>query len=899
MTIKNNEELGASIQTLEKNSPHTPMMAQYFAIKKEHRDCLLFYRMGDFYELFFEDAVKASAALDIVLTKRGKHIGSDIPMCGVPVQAADTYISRLIRSGYRVAICEQVEDPSEAKRRGSKSVVAREVVRVVTPGTLTEDTLLERGRNNYLAAIGRAQKEIGVAWIDISTGEFFCQGVNQGELFSILARVDPREILVSESMLREPLGLKIQREFGDLVTFLVDSQFDSTAARGRLESVFAVASLDAFGAFTRAEVSAAGALLDYIDLTQKGLRPRLDGLEKILDGEVMEIDLATRRNLEITRTLSGEFKGSLNTVIDVTTTGAGKRLLTTWLSAPLTDIEKISHRHDSIEWQIRASLCRGVIRTHLRQVPDISRSLARLTLDRGGPRDLAVIRDGLKQGALISDVMRAAFDSDPAPELLKKQVQGFSNFGHLIDLLDAALDDNLPLKARDGGFIAKGFSQDLDELVGMRDLGRDHIMKMQLEYARRTGVPSLKIKHNNVLGYFIELTAAASEKIPHQEKEKFIHRQTLVNAVRYTTLELTDLESRISRAAAEALALEQGLFQGLIDKINEFADDISGAADGLAHIDVISALSELAVTKNFCRPILEESSVFDIKGGWHPVVEAVLAREADCNFIPNDCSLNPDGRLWLLTGPNMAGKSTFLRQNAIIAILAQAGSFVPAAHARIGIVDRLFSRVGASDDLARGRSTFMNEMVETAAILNRATERSLIILDEIGRGTATFDGLSIAWSVLEYIHEVNKCRALFATHFHELTILSESLPYLKCHTMRVKEWRGDVVFLHEVIKGAADRSYGIHVGTLAGLPSPVIKRAKEVLNNLESEKNAGRTGAMVNNLPLFRHRDEADENVHKHQLKLANLFRDTNPDSMTPREALEFVYRLKELVTDF
>jgi len=876
----------------------TPMMAQYLAIKEAHPDCLLFYRMGDFYELFFEDAVAASAALDITLTKRGKHDGADIPMCGVPVHAADSYLSRLIRKGFRVAVCEQTENPAEAKKRGSKSVVARDVIRIVTPGTLTEDALLDAARNNFLAALGDAQGALGLAWLDISTGAFFVQTVSAATLPAALARVEPGELLVPERILRDESLFEILGEARDILAPLPSSRFDSEAARRRLEAAYEVAALDAFGAFSRAEIAAAGALLDYVELTQKGRLPRLDAPRRLGDGAVMEIDAATRRNLEISRTLSGDRQGSLLSVIDRTVTGAGGRLLAGWLAAPLTGLGDIAGRHDAVGWLYESATCRDDLRGYLRECPDVERALSRLMLDRGGPRDLAAIRDGLRQGALIRDRLQADSAASPLPELLSGEVSGLGHFETLCDRFDRALADTLPVNARDGGFIAEGYSEELDELIALRDFSRKLIMGLQSDYAAATGIASLKVRHNNVLGYFIEVTAANADKMPSGEDSDFIHRQTLASAVRYTTVELGDLEGRISRAADQALALEQKLFTDLAGEIKDRAGDIARAATALATIDVTAALAALAAARRYVRPAMEDGAAFAIAGGRHPVVEAALDSSADAAFVPNDCDLDPARRLWLLTGPNMAGKSTFLRQNALIAILAQAGSFVPAEEARIGVIDRLFSRVGAADDLARGRSTFMVEMVETAAILNQATERSLIILDEIGRGTATFDGLSIAWAALEHIHDVNKCRALFATHYHELTALAARLPSLECHTMRVKEWREDVVFLHEVAAGSADRSYGIHVGRLAGLPPAVIGRAEEVLAALESGEQGGAVSRLADDLPLFNAtaaRGKGKQESQK-ESEIEAALKAADPDAMTPREALEFLYRLRGML---
>jgi len=868
------------------------MMTQYLAIKRDHPDCLLFYRMGDFYELFFDDARDAAAALDIALTHRGRHDGADIPMCGVPVHAAEMYLSRLIRRGFRVAVCEQTEDPAEAKKRGSKSVVAREVIRLVTPGTLTEDALLDARRHNYLAALAEAGGTLALAWVDVSTGAFLVQSASEAGLAAALARVEPGELLVSEKLLQRPSLFDLFADWKDRIA-PQHARIDSETAKRRLERLFGVAALEAFGAFERAEIAACGALVDYIELTQKGRLPRLARPQRLGVGAVLEIDTATRRNLELTRTLAGERAGSLLAVIDRTVTGAGARLLAERLAAPLTDPDSIVRRHDTVQLFVDdVALC-AAVRETLSGAPDMERALSRLTLGRGGPRDLAAVREGLHRAGVLGDSLRAR------AALPAEVADATAALGHhevLVERLQRALAPELPALTRDGGVIAAGYHAALDEQRSLRDDSRRLIVNLQAKYAGETGIASLKVRHNNVLGYYIEVTPANAGKIPTGTGARFIHRQTLASAVRYATVELGELEGRIVRAADRALAIELELFADLVGEVAARTDGIARAARALAALDVSTALARLAVERRYVRPRIDASLAFEIEGGRHPVVEAALEAAHRPAFVPNGCTLGPDNRLWLLTGPNMAGKSTFLRQNALIAILAQTGAFVPAESAHIGAVDRLFSRVGAADDLARGRSTFMVEMVETAAILNQATERSLVILDEIGRGTATFDGLSIAWATLEHLHGVNRCRALFATHYHELTALAARLDSLACHTMRVKEWQGDVVFLHEVMPGAADRSYGIHVGQLAGLPAAVIARAEEVLAALEKGEQGGAVARLADDLPLFRAAAPSSPAPRRGGPSPVEAALDgINPDEMSPKEALEALYRLKGL----
>ena len=871
----------------------TPMMEQYLSIKGANPDCLLFYRMGDFYELFFDDAVQAAAALDITLTKRGHHDGQDIPMCGVPVHAAETYLSRLIRKGFRVAVCEQTEDPAEAKKRGAKSVVARDVVRVVTPGTLTEDTLLDARSNNYLAALAMAGGGLALAWLDVSTGDFRVQSVDEGSVAAVLSRVQPGELLVPKRMTEKRDLFDLFADWRDELAIQADSLFDSVNAEKRLKEQYGVAALDAFGDYERAELSAAGALLDYVRLTQVGKAPRLSPPRKLSAGAVLEIDQATRRNLELTRTLGGDRAGSLLDVIDRTVTGGGARLLANRLSAPLTDRREIEARYDAVGFFLEQAGLRGDLRDALRGAPDLERALSRITVGRGGPRDLAAVRDGLTLTAGIRALLERA---GPLPALLAQGERDLGVHDVLVDRLTRALADELPLITRDGGFIRSGYAPHLDEVRNLRDHSRKLIAGLEGRYRQETGIETLKIKHNNVLGYFIEISARHAARMG----DAFIHRQTMSNAMRYSSPELGDLARAISEAGDKAQALEQELFDDLIGEVTARVAEIALAAAALAGMDWAAALADLAEERRYSRPKITDDLSFRITGGRHPVVEAALSRGGEQPFVANDCDLSRDRHLWLLTGPNMAGKSTFLRQNALIAVLAQSGSFVPAEEAEIGVVDRLFSRVGASDDLARGRSTFMVEMVETATILNQATERSLVILDEIGRGTATFDGLSIAWACVEHLHDAAKSRALFATHYHELTALAERLPALAPHCMRVKEWRGEVVFLHEVAAGAADRSYGIHVARLAGLPAAVVARAEEVLHTLERGEQSGAVTRLIDDLPLFQAAAQpkpaaaAPPAPHPALEVLAGM----DPDDMSPREALDALYRLSRLIKD-
>ncbi|WP_436398384.1 DNA mismatch repair protein MutS [Roseobacter sp. S98] len=871
----------------------TPMMAQYLEIKAGYPDALLFYRMGDFYEMFFDDAVAAAEALDIALTKRGKHDGADIPMCGVPVHSAEGYLLTLIRKGFRVAVCEQLESPAEAKKRGSKSVVKRDVVRLVTPGTLTEESLLEARRHNYLAAYSEVRDTQALAWVDISTGSFHVMPLDALRLGPELARLAPSELIVAET--REEDLRETAAEFGIALTGLARSAFDSTGGEKSVCDLFGVETLDGFGTFTRAEVSAMGALIQYLDITQKGQLPLLRPPQKEAVAGSVQIDAATRRNLELTHALSGGRAGSLLSVVDRTLTAGGARLLEQRLSSPSCDHQTIQQRLEAVAYLHEQSVVRDDLRNLLRRIPDLDRALSRLALDRGGPRDLAAIRNGLT----VAETLQHRLAEADTPELIGQNLRDLTGHADLIEKLDAALIAEPPLLARDGGFIAPGHDDGLDEARKLRDEGRSVIAGMQQQYVSDTGISSLKIKHNNVLGYFVETPSTHADRMLNAPlSETFIHRQTTANQVRFTTVELSGMETKIINAGARALEIEKRLFEVLRSHILDAAARISQTAGAVSEIDIAAGLAELAISDNWVRPVVDKTRAFAISGGRHPVVETALRQQSGAPFIANDCDLSADGgdaNIWLLTGPNMAGKSTFLRQNALIAILAQMGSFVPATAAHIGIVSQLFSRVGASDDLARGRSTFMVEMVETAAILNQADDRALVILDEIGRGTATYDGLSIAWATLEHLHDVNRSRALFATHYHEMTALSGKLDGVENATVAVKEWEGEVIFLHEVRQGAADRSYGVQVAQLAGLPAPVIARARVVLDALEKgEREGGATQkTLIDDLPLFSAAAPPPAPAPRTSA-VEDALQEIHPDELTPREALDLLYKLKE-----
>jgi DNA mismatch repair protein MutS len=862
----------------------TPMMAQYLALKAEAQDCLLFYRMGDFFELFFDDAKAAAATLDIALTSRGEHGGVPIPMCGVPVHSSESYLARLIKGGHRVAIAEQTETPAEAKARGSKSLVARAIVRYVTAGTLTEETLLDSRRDNMLVALaqvgGEETGEFGLAAADISTGRFETLTLRGSDLAAELARLRPSEIVLPDGL---ELGLPESHPFDR-------AAFSSNRAETVLKRVFGVATLDGFGQFGRAELAAMGGLLSYLDHAGKGTLPFLAPPLRKTSGAHVAIDAATRESLEITATTGGTRQGSLLGAVDRSVTGAGARLLAQDLSAPLMDQQAIEARLGLVQLFHDDSTLRDQLRVALRALPDIGRALGRLAIGRGSPRDLGQLRDGLGEARMLRERLGRLPDQ---PLLLTQLLPALDGHGALVDSLARALVPSPPTETASGGYIADGYDPALDELRQLAGDGRRAIAALEAKYREQTGINALKIRHNGVLGYHVEVPARAADPLM-QPDSGFTHRQTLAGVVRFNSIDLHEQAGRVAQAGAHALVAEAAHLEELIEATLSRKAEIARAADALARLDVAAALAERAAEGGWQRPhfVADDGPCLDIVGGRHPVVEDALRKEGQ-PFVANDCRLGPDDRLWLVTGPNMGGKSTFLRQNAIIVILAQAGGYVPAASATLTLVDRLFSRVGASDNLAKGRSTFMVEMVETAAILAQATERSVVILDEVGRGTSTYDGLALAWAVVEAVHEVNRCRCLFATHYHELTRLAETLSSLSLHHVRAREWKGDLVLLHELAQGPADRSYGLAVARLAGLPPSVLKRAKDVLSRLEAGKaKTGGIAAGLDDLPLFAaSAAPVEEKVDPIRAALSAI----DADALSPRDALDQLYRLKQL----
>lgn len=861
---------------------HTPMMQQYLAIKDAHPDFLLFYRMGDFFELFGDDAQTASKILDITLTQRRSSKDEEgTPMCGVPHHAAEAYIAKLIAAGHKVALCEQTETPEEAKARGgAKALVKREVTRLFTSGTLTEDHLLPATAHQYLAAVAEKQGNLGLAWLDLSTGDIGTTTTTRQDLAGELARLMPGEIVLTG---------KLMDALPDLLTpyRLTEHSgvFSPRSAEAALKEAYAVAALDAFG-LSAVQTLALGGVIGYAQLTQLGKLPTLQPPTVHHTQTVMHIDAASRQHLELTQTLQGESKGSLLQAIDCTVSAAGGRLLRDWLTAPLIDLESLHARQHAVQTLYDQQTVRATIRNLLKHTADMGRALSRITLDRGGPRDLNAIRQSLLQAPHLQQALNGLSTTTPQPLLSEtlRQLTGLDEV--LTTLQDALQEENLPLLARDGGFVADGYDNHLDHHRQLAANGTQMLHKLEQNVAKNTEIPSLKIKYNKVWGYFFEITHTHKNKVP----ENFIHRQTTTGSGRYTTEELMTLERDLSAAESSALRREQIIFKDLVQLIHAHAPALRRAAEALATLDVLTSLAELAQRQGYVCPTLDDSTTFAITAGRHPVVERTVE-----SFVANDSNLT-DGQLWLLTGPNMAGKSTYLRQNALIAILAQMGSFVPAQSAHIGLVDKIFTRIGAADDLSRGQSTFMVEMVETATILRGATANSLVILDEIGRGTATYDGLAIAWACVEHLSKVSRCRGLFATHYHELTALADQLENVHTHHVVVKEWKGDVVFLHEVAAGCAPRSYGIHVAKLAGLPAPVVARAQDILQGLEKAAH-GKKAANAADLPLFTAPSSTttapQPTPEPEAAEMANRLLTIDLDELSPREAQNLLYDLR------
>ncbi len=858
----------------------TPMMQRYEEVKKENPGSLLLFRMGDFYELFNEDAQVASKVLGLTLTSRDKNSPNPVPMAGFPYHSLDGYLQKLIQAGHRAAICDQVEDPKKAK-----GLVKREVTQVITPGTLTDESLLDPRESNYLTSIHITKKGIGLSWLELSEGKFLTTETTHELLFDELARLKPAECLISDNAMTPEMEEELGWFRGMMVSKLPAWYFAEKECQEQLLSHFQIKTLEGFDLEPdSASVVSAGALLSYVNETQKSALGHISRLEVYRQGNNLVIDEATRRSLELTQTLrDGSREGSLLSVLDETVTSMGARLLADWLSNPLTDIEIIQSRQDAIEELSNDYLLCQSIREQLDQLYDMKRLTSRIATGRSSPRDLSCLTRSL---ALLPN-LKAKLTARTSSKLQELETN-LDLCPEIRSDIEICLADEPPLLITDGGIIRTGYNSELDEYRELAKGGKEWIAEYQAKESERIGIPNLKVGFNRVFGYYLEVTAANADKVP----EEYIRKQTLQNQERYITPELKEYEEKVLQAEDKAIQLEQELFQALRDRVNESCHRIQKTAEVIAELDVLASLSILAVNGSYCRPEMTTEPILDLREARHPVLDRL---QPSGKFVPNDARLGTtDGKIQIITGPNMAGKSTYIRQAALITIMGQMGSFVPASEARIGIADRIFARVGASDELGKGQSTFMVEMTETARILNTATKNSLVILDEIGRGTSTYDGVSLAWAITEYLHDVIECRTLFATHYHELTELCKTLKETTNWNVAVQELEGQIIFLHKIVEGAANKSYGIHVAQLAGVPHEVINRAKIILDTLEEDHvdDSGKTKVPERStrstgqkqLSLFA----AEPHPVLKEIKQMDL------NQMTPLAALEELHRIRE-----
>ncbi len=863
----------------------TPMMAQYSNIKSLYPDHLLFYQMGDFYEMFFEDAIDAAPVLGITLTKRGYQNGEEIPMCGIPISAVNQYIPKLINNGQKVAICEQSK---ENTTQNNKKIVERKITRIITSGTLTDDNLLNSKNNNFLLSIYDNKQNIGLSWCDISTGEIFFSTTERKNLSNEICTINPKEILVQKGS-----SALIDRERDYKITEIDSRNFQINICERLIKEQYQLSQLDGFGINSPEQISAIGSLLGYIELTQIDKRPLLQRPKNRTDIDYMLIDEATQNSLEILINNRGKKQGSLLNSLDKTITSAGGRKLCQRVIRPSTSVDEINLRLTDIEFSIKNKTFSEKARNLLKEFPDITRPLLRLSLGRSSPRDMGSIRSGLGIVKLFNNLNDPDTEQNVPPRINNqlKIIQGESK-KNLFTTLNNALNENLPNSIADGNIFRGGYSEELDKLRMLKNNTTRFILELQEKYILETNIKALKIKYNNFLGYFIECPSSNAPLIEELVRDNsFIHRQTLKNQIRFTTAELNELQTKIIESSQKIYELEENYFNDLSKVIIENSESINLISDAIAEIDITMSFAKLATERGYCKPIVNDSKKFIVEKGRHITVEDSLLTDKNQKFIANDCTMDEYKNVQLITGPNMAGKSTYLRQNALIAIIAQIGSFVPAKSAEIGIIDKIFSRVGASDDLAAGRSTFMVEMVETSIILNQATSRSFVIIDEIGRGTATFDGLAIAWATLEFLAKENNCRTIFATHFHELTNLTLELKNIQNMAMQISEEAGEIIFLHEIKTGIVDKSYGIQVSKLAGLPMSVTQKAEIILKELESQNYLSRK----DQLSLFA------ENKHKEKYtkdQLRDELLKINIEDTTPIEALNILLKLKDIANE-
>lgn len=869
----------------------TPMMQQYLTAKRQHPGIIMFFRMGDFYELFFEDARVVASELNIALTTRGKNGGGDIPMCGVPVVSIDYHLAKLVKLGYKVAICEQLETPEEAKKRGYKAIVNRGVTRIVTPGTVTDEAFLSSKEESFLMSIVPFEKNsniefVSFAVVDVSTDKFVVNTVKPQDFLSVIEQYSPKEVLIPSKYEESEWFKSVKLYIDGHVTVLPDVKFNKMAEERRLLEYYQVATLESFGISVDSEISACGSIVEYVSVTKCTNTQQLSKPTKISQTKFMIIDAATHRNLEIVHGQNGK-NNTLFQCLDETVTAFGGRCLGSRMVTPIIDKQAINDRLDSVEYFTKNDNLLTQLRQILRGCPDLQRIIVRMKFGKFSPRDIGSIKQGIY---VLSQIINSIKDSEFRLENKFSHLD-LPDFSELFDTLSKAVFDDLPVQYKEGAIIRDGYSSELDDLKNLVNNGKGLISDLQVKYASQNGISTLKIKNNNILGWYIEIPLSQKGKAPPE----FIHKQTLVNNVRYVTEELVDLQEKLLSASSELVNLESKLINELVELITARSEDFDAAIDYLCRLDIALSMAYIAGMRGYTRPELTEEKVLKIEGGRHPVLELLVD-----DFISNDCDLCDSSRISILTGPNMAGKSTYLRQNALIILMAQIGSFVPANQALIGITDRLFSRIGASDDLAKGRSTFMVEMIETASILNQATDKSFVILDEVGRGTSTYDGISIAWAVVDHIYKINRCRTIFATHYMELTSIKNDIPEMKCQTLKVHESKGKVVFCHSIIDGIADKAYGVYVAKLAGLPKTVVSKANSLLNKLEKYRISN-TKTVGEQLSIFssNNYDEPEEIEETPDFsEVIDSIKSVDLNDMTPRAAMEFLYELKSKVSE-
>ena len=877
-----------------KRQKATPMMLQYLEVKDRHKEYLLFYRMGDFYELFFEDAKIAAKDLGIALTKRGKLDDEDIPMCGVPYHSVQTYLSRLIKLGHKIAIAEQFENKDQQNLDNKPpKIISRDVVRIITPGTLLDETILDSKNYNFLASVFLLKGELSAAWVDMTTGVFKLKNLNSKnfdyELFELLHKVNPREIITTEIVTQNKLLEKNFQSWKDKITLVPETSFDKKNNIHKLKTFFKLHSLNSLNDLNDTGICAAGALISYLQLTQKDNIPNILDIDVLKNNQFMEVDYTSSQSLELFQRINGERKGSLLDTIDFTVSPSGARMLKEYLKNPLLDKVDINKRLDYVEVFVENNFSVEKIREALKGAPDLDRTLSRVSANTNNPKDMLVISNFIEKSNNAFNIILSLKENILSNLVPDKGIR--STMDSLYSLINKNISEFTPISVNDGGVIKNNVSEELDKLRNIKEFQKKEIIKLQLHYSEATGINNLRIKFNNIHGYFIETNNKNAPKLLESEEINFQLVQNTLNASRFQTEELKKISIDIDNSVIKAIDIEKKLYSSLCNKVLEIFSILNQLSKSSAYIDVLTNYAFISVKRNYCRPIFNNSKSLEIVQGRHPVVEESLRKNGN-QFISNDCILKESQRTWLMTGPNMAGKSTFLRQVAVITIMSQIGCFVPAKSVNMSVIDKIYTRVGASDDLSQGLSTFMTEMVETSRILRGATENSLVILDELGRGTSNSDGLSIAWAVLEFILKKKKCLTLFATHYKELTDIKEKNSEIILKTLQTKEWEGSIVFMYNVINGVSKSSYGLHVAKLAGIHNSIINRAKEILKNISSQKD----DILIDSVPFAQNSVNDDGQLEKYFI-IKNVLDKIDPNEVSPKEALELLYNIKKKIS--